>query len=118
MGILARKITLQSRSWLCLLKMWFLFLLSVLSTLLLVIFITLAIAAGLYYLAELVEEYTSFTSRIISYLIWANLAIQVGLGIFESFPVSLLLCNVVHQVLICRSSKRFPILQFSRHRFY
>jgi len=88
--------------------MWFLFLLSVLSTLLLVIFITLAIAAGLYYLAELVEEYTSFTSRIISYLIWANLAIQVGLGIFESFPVSLLLCNVVHQVANLSILKTFP----------
>ena len=36
--------------------MWFLYLLSWVSTVLQICFVTLAIAAGLYYLAELVEE--------------------------------------------------------------
>ena len=74
--------------------MWFLFVLSVLSTLILILFFTLAIginkelyvktilnfydycyclfcnpAAGLYYLAELVEEYTVVTKRIANYMI-------------------------------------------------
>jgi len=88
--------------------MWFLFLLAVFSTLLLILFITLAIAAGLYYLAELVEEYTSITSKIIRYIIWANLVIQVGLGICESFPITLLLCNTVHQVANLSILKTFP----------
>lgn len=29
-------------------------------------------AAGLYYLAELIEEYTVATSRIIKYMIWVS----------------------------------------------
>jgi len=64
-------------------NMWFLYLLSWVSTLLQVLFATLAIgefhckhtnthhatslAAGLYYLAELVEEYTVVTAKIIRY---------------------------------------------------
>jgi hypothetical protein len=87
-------------------------------------------AAGLYFLAELVEEYTSVTSKIIRYMIWvrlinsnskdycksstisfllqANLVIQFGLGIFESFPISLLLCNVIHQLCNLSILKTFP----------
>lgn len=33
-----------------------------------------SLAAGLYYLAELVEEYTSITSKIIRYVIWVSFA--------------------------------------------
>ncbi|XP_072486511.1 protein TEX261 isoform X2 [Notamacropus eugenii] len=50
--------------------MWFMYALSWLSLLIQVAFVTLAIAAGLYYLAELIEEYTVATSRIIKYMIW------------------------------------------------
>ncbi|KAI2523800.1 TEX261 isoform 3 [Pan troglodytes] len=50
--------------------MWFMYLLSWLSLFIQVAFITLAVAAGLYYLAELIEEYTVATSRIIKYMIW------------------------------------------------
>lgn len=44
--------------------MWFLYLLSWVSTVLQICFVTLAIAAGLYYLAELVEEYTVMTGKV------------------------------------------------------
>ena len=44
--------------------MWFLYLLSWISTVLQICFVTLAIAAGLYYLAELVEEYTAMTAKV------------------------------------------------------
>ena len=44
--------------------MWFLYLLSWISTVLQICFVTLAIAAGLYYLAELVEEYTVMTAKV------------------------------------------------------
>jgi hypothetical protein len=45
-------------------EMWFLYLLSWIATVLQICFITMAIAAGLYYLAELVEEYTTFTVKV------------------------------------------------------
>ena len=44
--------------------MWFLYLLSWVSTVLQICFVTLTIAAGLYYLAELVEEYTVMTAKV------------------------------------------------------
>ena len=44
--------------------MWFLYMLSWVSTVLQICFVTLAIAAGLYYLAELVEEYTVVTAKV------------------------------------------------------
>ena len=44
--------------------MWFLYLLSWVSTVIQICFVTLAIAAGLYYLAELVEEFTSMTVKV------------------------------------------------------
>uniref|UniRef100_A0A669PIP3 Protein TEX261 n=1 Tax=Phasianus colchicus TaxID=9054 RepID=A0A669PIP3_PHACC len=64
--------------------MWFLYALSWLSLLLQVAFVTLAIAAGLYYLAELVEEYTVVTRRVIKYMIWVSdtaVPILGGLGV-------------------------------------
>lgn len=42
-------------------------------------------AAGLYYLAELIEEYTVATSRIIKYMIWVS-------GSFPQDCASLLPC--------------------------
>ena len=44
--------------------MWFLYVLSWIATVMQICFITMAIAAGLYYLAELVEEYTSLTVKV------------------------------------------------------
>ena len=49
--------------------MWFLYLLSWVSTVIQICFVTLAIAAGLYYLAELVEEYTSMTVKVMRELL-------------------------------------------------
>lgn len=56
--------------------MWFIYLLSWLSLVIQISFVTLAIAAGLYYLAELIEEYTVATSRIIKYMIMVSKWIQ------------------------------------------
>ena len=52
--------------------MWFLYLLSWVSTVLQICFVTLAIAAGLYYLAELVEEYTVMTAKV-SRRVWGKI---------------------------------------------
>jgi hypothetical protein len=49
--------------------MWFLTYISYLAIIVQLIFITIAIAAGLYYLAELVEEYSSIAKKCIW---WTN----------------------------------------------
>lgn len=41
-------------------------------------------AAGLYYLAELIEEYTVATSRIIKYMIWVSASFPWD---FPTFPL-------------------------------
>ncbi|XP_030803442.1 protein TEX261-like [Camarhynchus parvulus] len=68
--------------------MWFMYVLSWLSLLVQVAFCHLAVpaAAGLYYLAELIEEYTVATRRIIKSMIWVSLATLISLFLSPFFP--------------------------------
>ena len=63
--------------------------------------LTVSPAAGLYYLAELIEEYTVATSRIIKYMIWVSGCFPTGVpslalpqkkevGMGDERPLSLL----------------------------
>ncbi|KAL8616559.1 hypothetical protein ACOMHN_036591 [Nucella lapillus] len=67
--------------------MWFLYLLSWIALIIQVCIVTLSIAAGLYYLAELVEEYTVMTGKIIRYLIIATTGVYVLIFLCEDFPL-------------------------------
>ncbi|KAK2863001.1 hypothetical protein Q5P01_002534 [Channa striata] len=76
--------------------MWFIYLLSWLSLVVQISFVTLAIAAGLYYLAELIEEYTVATSRIIKYMILFSTGVLADLPyILLSSPNFILSCVLV-----------------------
>lgn len=72
--------------------MWFIYLLSWLSMVVQICFVTLAIAAGLYYLAELIEEYTVSTSRIIKYMIMVSITFVnfslAGMGLHKACLIS------------------------------
>ncbi|KAL8693345.1 MAG: hypothetical protein Q9218_001824 [Villophora microphyllina] len=57
-------------------------------------FLTLAIASGLYYLSELVEEHTVFAKKLLARLIYGIVAIQVALAIVDRFPVTLSLLSI------------------------
>merc|ERR1711934_314861 len=50
------------------------------------VFIAICLACGLYYMAELAEEYPTLTKKIIKFSIWAILAVHPMLWIFEPFP--------------------------------
>ncbi|KAK2166441.1 hypothetical protein LSH36_39g11004 [Paralvinella palmiformis] len=93
--------------------MWFMYVLSWAAMVIQICFITLSIAAGLYYLAELVEEYTVITARIIKYMIWATTGVYVGLLLFESMPISMtgigLLTNVLYGLVL----KSFPYFELT-----
>jgi hypothetical protein len=97
--------------------MWFLYLLSWLSTGIQICFVTMAIAAGLYYLAELVEEYTVLTAKIIRWMIILSLATYVGLFLFESLPVSMVVCGIIAQVTHLALLARFPFFSISSPNF-
>jgi len=76
-------------------------------------FLTLAIASGLYYLSELVEEHTVFAKRLLTRLIYLVIGIQVLLCLVDGFPFFLSLLSVVSHVVYLGNMRRFPIVKLS-----
>ncbi|XP_030803507.1 LOW QUALITY PROTEIN: protein TEX261-like [Camarhynchus parvulus] len=97
--------------------MWFMYVLSWLSLLVQVAFVTLAIAAGLYYLAELIEEYTVATRRIIKSMIWFSSAVLLGLLLFERFPASLVLTGLFSNLVYLGLLQSFPCIVLTSSNF-
>ncbi|KAF4804156.1 Protein TEX261 [Turdus rufiventris] len=97
--------------------MWFMYVLSWLSLLVQVAFVTLAIAAGLYYLAELIEEYTVVTRRIIKYMIWFSSAVLVGLYLFEQFPAFLVGMGLFTNLVYFGLLQTFPFIVLTSSNF-
>jgi len=97
--------------------MWFLYLLSWASTALQICFVTLAIAAGLYYLAELVEEYTVMTAKVIRWMIITVIAVFLGLFMLENLPTSLVAGGLVAQVGHLALLSSFPFFSVSSPSF-
>ncbi|XP_020347006.1 protein TEX261 [Oncorhynchus kisutch] len=97
--------------------MWFIYLLSWLSLVIQISFITLAIAAGLYYLAELIEEYTVATSRIIKYMILFSTGVLTGLYLFEGFPWLMMGCGLFTNLVYFGLLQTFPYILLSSPNF-
>lgn len=97
--------------------MWFLYILSWIALIVQVCFITVAIAAGLYYLAELVEEYTVMSKRVIWWMNVITLAFYIGFSLFEDFPTSLVVCGIVSQVAHLFILKTFPYVVIASPAF-
>eukprot|EP00069_Balaena_mysticetus_P002425 bmy_04152T0 len=76
--------------------MWLMYLLSWLLLFIQVAFILLAIVAGLYYLAELIEEYTCFPTCMIGMGLCTNL---VYFGLLQTFPLVML--TSLNFILLC-----------------
>ncbi|XP_045606254.1 protein TEX261 [Procambarus clarkii] len=85
-----------------------LYLLSWLSTLLQICLGTLALAAALYYLAELVEEYTSTAAKVLRIWIWVTIGLYILLFLFESLPASVILCGLFSQLVHLSILRTFP----------
>uniref|UniRef100_A0A7G3AS90 Protein TEX261 n=1 Tax=Lutzomyia longipalpis TaxID=7200 RepID=A0A7G3AS90_LUTLO len=97
--------------------MGFLYILSYISLLLQIIFATISIAAGLYYVAELVEEYTVIAKKIILMMIFSTAVIHIFLVIFDSFPWLMILCGLLAQGVHALIMKNFPYVQFLSFSF-
>ena len=88
-------------------------------------------AAGLYYLAELVEEFSVISAKVIKYmiLVWmlvstnrahltncpfqATLVIYLCLFLFEELPTSLILCGVFSHIMHLLIMRTFPYFDFT-----
>uniref|UniRef100_A0A182WF57 Protein TEX261 n=1 Tax=Anopheles minimus TaxID=112268 RepID=A0A182WF57_9DIPT len=92
--------------------MSFLGLLSYVSLLVQICFATVSIAAGLYYLAELVEEYTVMAKKVISWMVGITATLYIIFIFTESFSWTMLLCGLGAQVLHGLILTDFPYVRF------
>ncbi|XP_049883515.1 protein TEX261 isoform X2 [Pectinophora gossypiella] len=97
--------------------MWFFYLVSILSMIVQAIFVTLAIAAGLYYLAEVVEEYTVMAKYVITWTVILTTAVHIGLIIFEDLPTYLNILGLLQQMLHGVLMKDFPVVRVTSPAF-
>ncbi|KAF5902787.1 ventral anterior homeobox 2, partial [Clarias magur] len=74
-------------------------------------------AAGLYYLAELIEEYTVATSRIIKYMIMISTGVLVGLYLFEGFPMLMIGVGLFTNLVYFGLLQTFPYIMLSSPNF-
>ncbi|CAK3851643.1 DUF396-domain-containing [Lecanosticta acicola] len=93
--------------------MWILPLLGYLGLLLGFLFLTLAIASGLYYLSELVEEHTVLAKKILTRMIYAVTAIQVLLALFDKFPYLPSLFSIGSHFIYSLNLRRFPVVKLT-----
>ncbi|KAI0385977.1 DUF396-domain-containing protein [Hypomontagnella monticulosa] len=93
--------------------MWILPLVGYLGSIVGFCFLTLAIASGLYYLSELVEEHTVIAKRLLTRLIYSIIGLQIILCLVDGFPFGLSLMGVVSHVIYLGNMRRFPFVKLS-----
>ncbi|KAK4499909.1 hypothetical protein PRZ48_008095 [Zasmidium cellare] len=92
--------------------MWILPLLGYLGLLLGFLFLTLAIASGLYYLSELVEEHTVLAKKVLTRLIYAIIALHTLL-LLDRLPPLLSLFSIASHILYSLNLRRFPVVKLT-----
>jgi hypothetical protein len=82
-----------------------------------VLFFAVCLATGLYYLAELVEEYTRLTRKVISYAIKAVIGLHVLLYLVDSLPLISIAIGIAAHVVYYRLLKTFPYISLASPDF-
>ena len=77
------------------------------------LFLTLAIASGLYYLSELVEEHTVIAKKTLTRMIYAVIILQILLALFDQFPWTLSALSIGSHVVYMQNLRRFPIVKLT-----
>ncbi|KAL2046086.1 hypothetical protein N7G274_001533 [Stereocaulon virgatum] len=76
-------------------------------------FLTLAIASGLYYLSELVEEHTVIARKLLTRLIYTVIATQSLLALIDHFPWLLSGLSIASHAIYLGNLRHFPIVKLS-----
>ncbi|XP_065367240.1 protein TEX261 [Calliphora vicina] len=92
--------------------MGFMYILSWIALILQIIFVTISIAAGLYYIAELVEEYTSAARKVIMMMISFTMFVYTMFIFCDDLPWSMLVMGFVTQFLHLAIMSNFPFIKF------
>ena len=77
------------------------------------LFLTLAIASGLYYLSEIVEEHTVIAKKILTRMIYAVIALQLLLAAVDRFPLGLSALSIISHVVYLQNLRRFPVVKLT-----
>ncbi|KAK3694417.1 transmembrane adaptor Erv26 [Podospora appendiculata] len=93
--------------------MWILPLVGYLGSIVGFCFLTLAIASGLYYLSELVEEHTVIAKRFLSRLIYSIMGLQLVLCVVDRFPFFLTVLGIFSHFVYLGNMRRFPFVQLT-----
>jgi hypothetical protein len=72
------------------------------------LFLTLAIASGLYYLSELVEEHSVLARKTLSRMIYAVITFQILLTAIDRLPLTLSALSIASHILYHQNLRRFP----------
>ncbi|KAI9053291.1 hypothetical protein LZ554_002254 [Drepanopeziza brunnea f. sp. 'monogermtubi'] len=76
-------------------------------------FLTLAIASGLYYLSELVEEHTVVAKKLLTRLIYGVIGLQALLCLVDGFPFMLSMLSISSHIVYLGNMRRFPFVKLS-----
>ncbi|KAF3762706.1 DUF396-domain-containing protein [Cryphonectria parasitica EP155] len=90
--------------------MWILPLVGIIGSILGFCFLTLAIASGLYYLSELVEEHTVISKRLLTRLIYFIIVLQLLLCLVDRFPFWLTMLGIASHIVYLGNMRRFPFV--------
>lgn len=81
------------------------------------VFFAVCLATGLYYIAELVEEHTRITKRVISLIIKVVIGIHVALLVVDQLPLLAVGTGVASHALYLRLLQTFPYISLSSPEF-
>lgn len=93
--------------------MWILPLLGYVGAVIGMCFLTLAIASGLYYLSELVEEHTVIAKRFLTRIIYGIMGVQALLWLVDGFPFWATALGVFSHAIYLGNMRRFPFVKLS-----
>lgn len=89
------------------------YVLSWIAFILIAICLTISVAAGMYYVAELIEEYTTIAKRIIRLLLITVTCLNILLVIFESeFTWTLSAIGLISNIIYFFILAEFPVIGF------
>lgn len=81
------------------------------------VFVAVCLATGLYYLAEMVEEYTRVTKKALTWAIKISVALDVALLVVDRLPFLCIALSIGAQCIYHRLLRRFPFMELTSPDF-
>lgn len=81
-------------------------------------FVTISFAAGLYYISEIVEEYTEKAKKVIKWATFITIGIYILLTATESFSWAIILFGLLAQAVHLAILRNFPSIKILSIEFW